>query len=164
MEHGEDVQVGPGGAGPFDTWYRAAWPRLVAAVALDVRDLHAAEDAVAGAMAKAYARWDDGSITRPDAWVYRVAVNDGRKQRGPSHQAAAITVGDEPTCDIEGDPDLWHAVSDLPPQQRRAVALRYLCDMTQDRVATELGVAPGTVAALLHQARARLRTMNGVEP
>lgn len=145
----------------FETWYGEAWPRLVAAVALDTRHLQAAEDAVAGAMAKAIGRWDDGSIKDPDAWVYRVAINEARRSRRPD--GAPLAVGLEPTAEIVADPDLWAAVAELPERQRRAVVLRYLLDLTQGQVARELAVAPGTAAALLNQARTRLREMKGTQ-
>ncbi len=142
---------------PFADWYRSCWSRLGAAVCLETGDLGAAEDAVADAMAKAMARWDDGPTSRPDAWVYRVATRAARRRR-----RTAPAVGREPTTEIDADPDLWAAVARLPRRQRTAVVLRYLCDLTQQGVADEMGVAPGTVAALLHQARTRLRDMEEI--
>lgn len=157
-----DVAHGPC---DFEEWYRAAWPRLVAAVALDTRDLGTAEDAVAEAMVAAMARWRDGTIRSPDAWVYRVAVRHGRRVWFRRRREGGVVVGHD-HCDaqIEADPDLWRAVASLPQRQRHAVVLRYVLDLTQQAVADEMGVAPGTVAALLHQARSRLKKMMGAQP
>jgi RNA polymerase sigma-70 factor (ECF subfamily) len=45
----------------------------------------------------------------------------------------------------------------LPPRQAQAVVLHYVEDLTVADIASVLGVAEGTVKALLHQARERLR-------
>jgi RNA polymerase sigma-70 factor, ECF subfamily len=52
--------------------------------------------------------------------------------------------------------EVWDAVQRLPLRQRTAVALHYLSDLPQKDVATAMGVAQGTVAATLHEARRRL--------
>ena len=51
---------------------------------------------------------------------------------------------------------MWQAVTALPPRMRTAFALRYLGGLTEAEVAAAMGVAPGTVAATLHDARRRL--------
>jgi RNA polymerase sigma factor (sigma-70 family) len=48
------------------------------------------------------------------------------------------------------------AVQALPPQARQAVALRYVADLTDREVAEVMGLAAGTVARTLHDARAAL--------
>lgn len=45
----------------------------------------------------------------------------------------------------------------LSPQQRACVVLRYVEDLPEERIATTLGIAHGTVKAHLAQARAKLR-------
>ena len=52
--------------------------------------------------------------------------------------------------------DLWDAVRALPVRQRTAVALRYVCDLPQDEIASIMHVAVGTVSATLTAARRRL--------
>ena len=59
------------------------------------------------------------------------------------------------------DPDLVAAIRTLPNRQRTAIALRYVADLPQADIAAAMGVAPGTVAALLHQARTNLRQTLG---
>ena len=145
----------------FDEWYRSNWARLVAAVTVETQDRPAAEDAVADAAAKLLARWDAGSVADPNAWVYRVAVRSARRSRW-RRSKEPVEVGRRETADIYGDPDLWRAVAALPTQQRKAIVLRYLLDLTQADVARVMGVAPGTVAALLNQGRERLRSNEGL--
>jgi RNA polymerase sigma-70 factor (ECF subfamily) len=45
----------------------------------------------------------------------------------------------------------------LPGRQAQVIALRYIDDLTIPEIADVLGVAVGTVKALLHQGRERLR-------
>jgi len=54
------------------------------------------------------------------------------------------------------DPDLWEAVRGLPRRERELVALRYVGGLTEPEIAATLGLAAGTVARGLHDARARL--------
>ena len=44
----------------------------------------------------------------------------------------------------------------LPPRARTAIGLRYLGGLSEAEIAGAMGVAPGTVARLLHDARGRL--------
>jgi RNA polymerase sigma-70 factor (ECF subfamily) len=55
------------------------------------------------------------------------------------------------------DAPLVAAVAALPERQRLAVTLRYQCDLTQSQIAEVMGVAPGTIAAMLSTARRNLR-------
>jgi RNA polymerase sigma factor (sigma-70 family) len=55
------------------------------------------------------------------------------------------------------DPEVRAAVAGLPERQRLAVYLRYYADLDYDAIATALEVKPGTVAATLNAAHARLR-------
>jgi Sigma-70 region 2 len=59
----------------FDSFYAAAFPRLVGQLALVTGDRHEAEDVVQKAMARA-ARWARlRAYDTPEAWVRRVAFN-----------------------------------------------------------------------------------------
>ena len=57
--------------------------------------------------------------------------------------------------------DLLDILRALPHRQRTAVLLYYLADMPVREVADAMGVAEGTVKALLAQAREKLRTTLG---
>jgi DNA-directed RNA polymerase specialized sigma24 family protein len=150
----------------FESWYREAWPRLVAAITVFTRDVHVAEDVVAEALSRAYERWDDvGAMQSPVGWSYRVAANLGRR-RARRVALEEMVLGRSRPDLVWVDPDLvdpaiWAAVAALPSRQRAAVALRYVLDLPQDEVATSMGVAPGTAAATLHAARARLASALG---
>lgn len=55
------------------------------------------------------------------------------------------------------DPDLWRAVSALPPRQREAVVLRYVGDLDHAAVARALGTTPAATRRLVSDALTTLR-------
>ncbi len=144
----------------FAAWYESSYSRVMAAVAVQVADIDAARDATDEAFVRALERWTNvRGMAQPTGWAYRVAINvarrDGRRQ---TRERAALEGLDrfESTPEGRGDPGLWDAVRLLPDRQREAVVLRYLLDLPQHEIATAMGVAAGTVAATLNQARAKL--------
>jgi RNA polymerase sigma-70 factor (ECF subfamily) len=147
----------------FDEWYPEAWPRLVSALLSMVGTTAEAEDLASQAIAKTLEKWD--TIDDPSAWTYRVAVNLARRRwrRLRREMAERSRWIDPPTSLPEVTPELWQAVGGLPQRQRIAVALRYVLDLSQEDIAQVMGIAPGTVAATLHSARQRLRTVLGAE-
>jgi RNA polymerase sigma factor (sigma-70 family) len=147
----------------FDGWYVQAYPRVRAAVTLAVGDADLAEDATAEAFARALVHWSTvKSAASSHAWVYTVAMNQvrstlrrrGVERRWLRRQAREPLVHQPPP--VEPDDVLWRAVGQLPRRARTAVALRYVADLSEAQVAEVMGVARGTVAATLHQARQRL--------
>ena len=147
----------------FDDWYPSAWPRLVGALLPMVGSPAEAEDLAAQAIAKTLENWD--RLDDPSGWTYRVAVNLARRRwrRLKLERAERSRWLDPPTSLPEVTPELWQAVGGLPQRQRIAVALRYVLDLSQEEIARIMGIAPGTVAATLHSARQRLRTVLGAE-
>lgn len=59
--------------------------------------------------------------------------------------------------------DLIRALATLPPDQRRAIVLYYLADMSVPEIAVFCEVAEGTVKAWLHRARTKLNQVLGDE-
>ena len=153
----------------FTTFYADEAPRLVRAVALAVGDPALAEDAVAEAFARAWARWPQVSThDSPAAWVMRVALNESNsrfRRRRVERRKAHVVARPEAAVDPEPDDDtVWVAVAALPRRERRLVALRYVADLTQPEIAEALGLPPGTVASGLHRARHRLGLALGPHP
>jgi DNA-directed RNA polymerase specialized sigma24 family protein len=90
-----------------------------------------------------------------EAWVWRIVLNEAKKARRaeqPSHwpEAGNSTNGYEP-----GHVSLL--VSRLPERQRIVLFLRYYADLDYGTIASALGIAPGTVAATLNAAHAKLK-------
>jgi RNA polymerase sigma-70 factor (ECF subfamily) len=144
----------------FESWYRAEHPKVLAALAVVARDPDLAQEVAAEAFARALQRWERvGQMDSPGGWTYRVALNVLRRRarraalerRLLPHLAppAAITV---PAYAVE----VWQVVTGLAPRMRTAVALRYLGGLTEAQIADAMGIAPGTVAATLHEARRQL--------
>lgn len=146
----------------FDSWYRSQHKRVLAATIMLCRgDYARAEDAVNDAFVKALARWSTvREMDSPGGWVTRVALNNAKRSLRirsrrirQLHADAGETIEDQHV-----DAELWRAVSELPSRQRHALILRYVDDYSQEQVARELDIAPGTAAATLSQARKSLRS------
>ena len=144
--------------GSFDGWYRAEHPRLLGLLTVVAADADVAREITSEAFVRALERWDRVSeMTSPSAWTYRVGVNLLRRRL----RRAAIERRLRPDVPPLVAPpavesELWDAVRALPPRQRTAVALRYVCDLPQEEIAAVMEVAVGTVSATLTAARRRL--------
>lgn len=149
----------------FDAWYAEANPRVAAIVAVHARDPQVAQDATAEAFTRAYERWSRVSMLRcPTAWTVTVALNVLRRHHRRATLETKLLRRERPatfTLPETYDHELWDAVRALAPRARTAVALRYLAGMTEPEIATAMHIAPGTVAATLSKARARLAELLG---
>ena len=146
------------GAEDFGLFFNETRPRLLRALAVLADDLADAEDALQEAYVRAAARWE--RLDEPEAWVRTVARNlprDGFRRRKVRERARRrlgppdARPGPDPTSVA-----VVSALRALPPEQRDALALHYLLDMTVDQVAQELGRPTGTVKAQLARGRARM--------
>ena len=145
----------------FADFYAASFQRLVGQLYAMIGDQCEAQDAVQEAFVRAWAR--RGRIDRnaaPEAWVrvtaWRIAASRWRRARTGARLGSLIarpesTAG--PTPDRVAFSD---ALRKVPAEQRRALVLYHLCDMTVDQVAAETGVRAGTVKARLARGRAAL--------
>lgn len=103
----------------------------------------------------------EGSL---DAWLWRTMLNVCRQeQRRRTHYVDS----EPPDQASNGHPPKWPelraAVAALPEQERTTLFLYYYASLTQAECAEALGVRPGTVAATLNHARAKLRAVLGTE-
>lgn len=117
-----------------------------------------AEDLAAEALARTYARWGRvRTMEYREAWVARIATNlaidAARKKKVDLEAAVTADPSDNTVLRIA----LVEALARLPKRQREAVALRYLCDLSVDDVASSLGVSSGTVKTSVHRALEKLR-------
>ena len=120
-----------------------------------------AQDLVQEAFCRAFARWDRlAGYDDPLAWVRRVAWNLGHKPLAAAAyrpDVAAAAAGDtrrgpEPGPGGASTPP-WPCCR---PNQRRAVVLHYLADLSVTEIAAQEGVPEGTVKSWLHRGRAAL--------
>ncbi|MEV6366763.1 SigE family RNA polymerase sigma factor [Micromonospora musae] len=144
----------------FDGLYHAHFRSLTLQLAAYCGDLPQAQDLVQEAFCRAFARWSRVSrYDDPVAWVRRVAWNLAtsrwrrlrtaqswlRRQReehmpGPGPERVALTA----------------ALAQLPANQRRAVVLHYLADLSVGQIAEQEGVPEGTVKSWLYRGRTAL--------
>ncbi|MET7397443.1 SigE family RNA polymerase sigma factor [Dactylosporangium sp. NPDC005572] len=126
-------------------------------------DWHAAEDAVANALIKLYARWR--RVDRPDLYaqtmVYRAAVDETRRSWWRRERPAGDAMPDVESADPAGVSDerirVRQALMAVPPGQRAVLFLRYYQGLTIEEAADVLGCHPGTVKSQAARGLARLR-------
>lgn len=152
----------------FDAWYRAEWPRLVAAMAFASGDQELAREVAAEAFARTLERWSSVSVmSSPEGWTHVVAINllrrRHRRARSERRAAARAAVSETATAAPDESIELWELVAALPNRERLAVALRYGSGMTEGEIASALGIATGTVSATLNHARAKLRAALSID-
>ena len=94
----------------------------------------------------------DGSL---EAWVWRIAFRIAIGSQG-TRELSVEEVPEIAFLDENADPTLVSAVRALPPQRRMAIFLRYFADLSYAEIGETLGIAEGTVAATLAQAREQL--------
>lgn len=123
-----------------------------------------AEDLVQDAFVRALDKWrPDGAAEAFRAWAQTtmVRLSVSRWRRATRERAAYARHGAGDVVQAaDPAPEIERALASLTPRQRAAVVLRYYEDLPEAEIAERIGVRTGTVKALLHQARERLR----VEP
>jgi RNA polymerase sigma-70 factor, ECF subfamily len=144
----------------FDGFYHAHFRPLTVQLCAYVGDLGQAQDLAQEAFCRAYARWRKVSAyDDPLAWVRKVAWNLATS-RWRRMRTATAYLSRQRAQHIDGpSPDrvmLTRALALLPENQRRAVVLHHLADLTVAEIARQEGVAEGTVKSWLHRGRAAL--------
>lgn len=153
-----EVQV----PGSFELFYRRDYAAVVALVYGLTGSRWVAEDLAQEAFLRAHRDWHSVSkMESPGGWVRRVAVNLTRSlwRRLQVEAMARLKTREQDQqdpFDAEAD-EFWREVRRLPARQAQAIALHYVEDLSVSEIADVLGVAEGTVKALLHQGRSRLR-------
>jgi RNA polymerase sigma-70 factor (ECF subfamily) len=148
-------------AAEFDRFYLASVHRVVGVLYAMTGDLAEAQDVVQEAFVRA---WDhrakleqDGN---PEGWVRTVArrMAISRWRRAQSSIRAWQRHGPAPAVEPPDlpNPELTAALRRLPPAQRHAIVLFYLCDLSVEQVAAETGAPVGTVKARLSRGRVAL--------
>jgi RNA polymerase sigma-70 factor (ECF subfamily) len=145
----------------FTDFYATSFRRLVGQLSAMTGDLAEAQDAVQEAFVRGWAHRArlerDGA---PEAWIrataWRIAVSRWNRARlgrllVRSHPQPQSTDGPSPDRVA-----LINALRKVPAEQRRALVLYYLCDLTVAQIATETGAPAGTVKARLSRGRAAL--------
>lgn len=102
-----------------------------------------------------------------EGWVWRIVLRTALEQRRVREDVPLDAI-DPVFVEPERDYALAAAKQALPPRRRTVVFLHYFADLPYETIAEALGIAPGTVAATLTQARKelgdRLNAEGAVQP
>ena len=137
-------------------------------VALVCGSVATAEDSVQEALARAWERLDRGDpIDRLPAWVTTVALNLARSQmrRWRSERRARDRLGplrDDFSARARRErrrPCGARGTAVAPRRQREVTVLRYYLGLDVREIAAHLGIAEGTVKAMLFRARQSLAAL-----
>ncbi len=154
----------------FDAFYTDAFGRLVGQIYAMCGSVAEAQDCVQEAFVRA---WDKrrtlDTEQSPEAWVrtvaYRLAVSRWRKAR------RALLAPDRAKQPDQSPPEpditrvaLARALQQLPADQRRAIVLHHLCDLSVAEIAEEVGSPVGTIKARLSRGRTALAALLQDEP
>ncbi|MCO1596250.1 SigE family RNA polymerase sigma factor [Micromonospora sp. RHAY321] len=150
----------------FEEFYRATRHRVVTVLYALGGDLHEAQDAAQEAYVRAWQRWQRiADYDDPEAWVrvvgHRLLQNRWRKIRNgiTAHRRhGPPTVAGPPS---ENTVALVAALRRLSPEQREAIVLHHLADLSVADIATQVGVPVGTVKARLARGRNALAPLLG---
>ena len=151
-----EPSVGSGGStGPdlgFVGLFRTEYAAIVGLITVVVGDRAVAEDLTQDAFSRAHQHWDRiAGYERPGAWVRRVALNGALSwRRSKQREARALRRLDVGRTAEAPD------VTELPGQQRAAVALFYVEDRTTAEIADILGCSESTARVHLHRGRQAL--------
>jgi RNA polymerase sigma factor (sigma-70 family) len=97
----------------------------------------------------------------PEAWVWRIVINEAHRRRDAQRETPLspedVDAMAQSTNGKGADPALLRArIAELPERQRLALFLRYYADLDYAGIGEALEIKPGTVAASLNAAHARL--------
>jgi RNA polymerase sigma-70 factor (sigma-E family) len=146
----------------FEEYVAARYASLQRTAYLLCGHHHDAEDIVQSALVKAVGVWRRIE-NRPDPYVRRVMVNEhiSRWRRHRGREVVSDVLPDLPDRHDRDDQDdvlaLREALQVLAPRQRAVIVLRFYEDLSEQQVATELGIRPGTVKSQVRDGLARLR-------
>jgi RNA polymerase sigma-70 factor (sigma-E family) len=149
--------------GDFSAYAAARWGRLVRSAVVLGCTLDEADDLVQTTLLRCYLSWS--KVRRADdrdAYVYRILLNchrDSRRRRWwgecPTDTLPERSVPDD-AADVGTTDAVHRALADLTQQHREVVVLRHLADLSEQRTAEVLRIAPGTVKSRLSRAIAQL--------
>jgi RNA polymerase sigma-70 factor (ECF subfamily) len=143
----------------FEATMAVHYPRLVARLALVVRDPQEAQDLVQETMLRAWRDW--GTLRQDDVggWLHtvgmRLALDELRRRR--RRRPWLVRDADGVAPDSTADPDLWTALGKLGRGERAAVVLHLVDGYSYAEIADRLGVPEGTVASWMSRGKTHLR-------
>ncbi len=146
----------------FEDFFKAEQHRLLGALCLLTHDRIEAEEIDQDAFVRVWERWDRvGVMADPTGYLYRVAMNLFRSRYRRAERVGRLVLDHDHTADglatVEDRDEVSRYLAQLIPQQRAAVVLTVLLDMTSEEAGRTLGLKASTVRVLTTCARASLR-------
>ncbi|WBB65862.1 SigE family RNA polymerase sigma factor [Micromonospora sp. WMMD812] len=148
----------------FEEFYRTTRHRVVTVLYALGGDLAEAQDAAQEAYVRAWQRWERiSAYGDAEAWVrtvgHRLLINRWRKIR--NGLVAYRRHGTDPAVPppSENTVALVAALRRLPAEQREAIVLHHLADLSVAEIAAQTSAPTGTVKARLARGRKSLATM-----
>lgn len=143
----------------FSEYVAARWASLVRSAVLLGCSRPEAEDLVQTALERCLLKWDKVRVAEDrDAYVHRMLINlfiSARRRRWTGERPTAVlpdrTSLDE-TVGVDDSDAVMRALDRLTREQRAAVVLRYYAHLSEQQMASVLGVASGTVKSRLARA------------
>lgn len=150
------------GEDSFVEFVNQARPQLSRLGWLLTSDVHLAQDLVQEALVRTYLAWSRVRPGEEVGYVRKVMVNlsvDNWRRRRPEVLGG---VPERPRphdvhAQVDDSDEIVRALAGLTARERSMVVLRYYADLSEQQVADELGVSPGTVKSTTSRALARLR-------
>lgn len=145
----------------FTSFYAASFSRLVGQLYAMTGDRPESQDAVQEAFIRAWThRGQIDGNHRAEAWVrvtaWRIAASRWRRAR-EGIRLMLLAAGPDRTAGPGPDHVAFvEALRKVSAEQRRALVLYHLVDLSVEEIAAETGVPPGTVKARLSRGRAAL--------
>lgn len=150
--------------------YAGHYRQLVRLAVLLVRDRETAEEVVQDAFVAMHGRWS--RLRDPDnaaAYLRQAVVNRARsalRHRGVVERHRPTAVPDEPGADeavlaADRRRQVLDALARLSDRQREVLTLRYFLDLSEQEIASTLGISPGSVKSHASRGAAALRQLLG---
>ena len=145
----------------FDELYTATVARMTGQLYAMTGNLAEAQDVVQEAFVRAWQHRSDLEDTRsPEAWVrtvaWRLAISRFRRSKTAARAWGRYDVRHVDPPPEPMDPVLLAALRRLPAEQRHAVVMFHLVDLSVQDIAAEAGCPVGTIKARLSRGRSAL--------
>ncbi len=151
----------------LDDTFRREWPRILAAVIRFTGSLELAEDAVQEAFVRAASTRERDLLINPAAWITtvakRIAIDTVRRDARMRERLPLLASEDQsplPDDSPGGDDRLGllfvACTPDLSAETRLALALRFVCAVSTERIADAMLVSHSAMSARLTRAKRQI--------
>ena len=149
-----------GSAAALEQLFRSHWPRAYRTALVVVGDAAAAEDIAQESFLAAVRALDRFDRRRPfGPWLHRIVVNraiDWARARSLRRELDVEAVAEPAAPEPERVEELTRVLTELGPEHRAVIVLRYLLEYTPGEIADLLDLPRGTVNSRLRRGLDRL--------